>query len=126
MSRPPKHQIPFILRNALRKVFAPPLLLGNAMAQATFPIRDAAPDVILVRSILHICKQKTSTYYIYRYSSFCPYYSVMLSYQIATRAQALALHTEGMDCSLIEAATGISRRQIRYYVAEARKRGYNP
>ncbi|KAF2174610.1 hypothetical protein K469DRAFT_613986, partial [Zopfia rhizophila CBS 207.26] len=45
---------------------------------------------------------------------------------IATRAQALALHTEGMDYSLIEAATGIKQRQIQSYAAEARKRGYNP
>ncbi|KAF2183314.1 hypothetical protein K469DRAFT_583146 [Zopfia rhizophila CBS 207.26] len=50
----------------------------------------------------------------------------MQSYQIATQAWALALYTEGMDCSLIKAATGILRRQIQYYVAEACKRRYNP
>ncbi|KAF2178977.1 hypothetical protein K469DRAFT_480008, partial [Zopfia rhizophila CBS 207.26] len=44
----------------------------------------------------------------------------------ATRAQAIALHTEGVPNSRIREATGLGRSTIKDIVKEAKARGYDP
>jgi transposase len=47
-------------------------------------------------------------------------------YDIAQRAQAITLLVIGSPYDYITAQTGISKRQVQYYLATAKSRGYNP
>src|SRR5450432_2313978 len=47
-------------------------------------------------------------------------------YDIAQRAQAVTLLVIGSPYDYITAQTGISKRQVQYYLATAKSRGYNP
>jgi len=47
-------------------------------------------------------------------------------YDIAQRAQAITLLVVGSPYDYITAQTGISKRQVQYYLATAKSRGYNP
>jgi transposase len=50
----------------------------------------------------------------------------MPSYSIARRAQTLTILQEGKPWPEITEKTGISKRQVQYYLAKAKERGYNP
>src|SRR5450432_4245561 len=47
-------------------------------------------------------------------------------YDIAQRAQAVTLLVIGSPYDYITTQTGISKRQVQYYLATAKSRGYNP
>ena len=47
-------------------------------------------------------------------------------YDIAQRAQALTLLQVGCSFEYITEKTGISKRQVQYYLKIAKDRGYNP
>jgi len=48
------------------------------------------------------------------------------TYDITTRAQAVALKEVGFTNARVSEITGIGIRQIQKYYAAARERGYNP